>query len=261
MNRFLCTAFFSLLFSQTLLAADWKLVNETVRSERTSPNLIYVKRIVQLVPGRTATFELTFFRSAECRLDVIDLPRRSSLNGSALSAKFRERSCLAGVNGGFFAPDHQPLGLVVSNGTRTNRISSSKLLSGVVYSDHKGIHIVRRSAFRDHSKINALLQSGPYLVEHANAIRGLEATKSRRRTFIATDWRGNWAIGVTSSVTLADLAQILASSSPVTGWKVNRAINLDGGSSTGFYFDRATESDIASPPWKPVRNLLGVRPK
>lgn len=237
------------------------MVNETARSERTSPELIYVKRLVQAVPGRVATIELTFFRSADCRLDVIDLPSRSSLNGSSLASKFQERSCLAGVNGGFFTPEHQPLGLVVTDGKRINRFASTRLLSGVVYSDHKGIHIVRRSAFRDHSKINALIQTGPYLVENANAIRGLEATKSRRRSFIATDWRGNWAIGVTSSVTLAELAEILASSNPATGWKVNRAINLDGGSSTGFYFDRADGSDVASAPWKAVRNLLGVRPK
>ncbi len=237
------------------------MVNETARTERSAPDLLYVKRLVQATPGRVAAVELTFFRSSECRLDVIDLPNRASLNATAFATKFEERSCFAGVNGGFFTPEHQPMGLVVSDGKRINRFSSTRLLSGVVYSDHKGIHIVRRSAFRDHPKINALLQSGPYLVENAQGIRGLEATKSRRRSFIATDWRGNWAIGATSSVTLAELAEILASSNPVTGWKVNRALNLDGGSSTGFFYDRTTGGDISDPPWKSVRNLLGVRAK
>ena len=238
------------------MAADWRLVNETERFER-EPGIVYVKRLVQAVPGRVTTVQLAFFNSAQCRLEVIDLPKK----GARFSDTFREHGCIAGVNGGFFTKEYQPLGLVVAGGRRINQFQSSKLLSGVVYCDHLGIHIVRRSAFRDHSKISALLQTGPYLVEHNQAIRGLEAAKSRSRSFVATDWRGNWAFGATSSVTLAELSEILASSRPVTGWRVNRAINLDGGSSTGFFFDRLDEDDLSTPPWGSVRNLLGVRAK
>jgi hypothetical protein len=63
-------------------------------------------------------------------------------------------------------------------------------------------------------------------------------------------------------VTLAELAESLASPGALTGWRVDRAINLDGGSSTGFFFDRGVgDAAITLNPWKRVRNLLCVIPR
>jgi hypothetical protein len=108
-----------------------------------------------------------------------------------------------------------------------------------------------------------LLQTGPYLVEGGRAVRGLSSSDPSRRTFVATDGRGRWVLGATlSAPTLADLAQSLAAPGALTGWKVDRAINLDGGSSTGLLFDRKSgEAPVALHPWKRVRNLLGIRPR
>ncbi|MEM0968013.1 MAG: phosphodiester glycosidase family protein, partial [Verrucomicrobiota bacterium] len=78
------------------------------------------------------------------------------------------------------------------------------------------------------------------------------------RTFIATDWRGNWALGLTSSLSLHQLASLLDSSKTVTGWTVNRAINLDGGSSSALYFEEDSGLSISALNWKRVRNALGV---
>ncbi len=261
MKHILAISLFWITVHHSVSATDWKLVNEAVRVERTEPNLLYTKRMVQSIPGRVTTVELAFFSSADFRLEVIDLPPKGGNNATDFRQAFVNEECLAGVNGGFFTPENKPLGLVVADGKRVGSFQTTKLLSGVVYCDSKGIHIVRRSAFKDHSGITGLLQTGPFLIENDQPIRGLDATKSRRRTFIATDWRGNWAIGVTSPLSLAALAEVLASSVPVTGWKANRAINLDGGSSTGFYFDHPDEADLTDPPWKSVRNLLGIQPK
>jgi hypothetical protein len=41
-----------------------------------------------------------------------------------------------------------------------------------------------------------------------------------------------------SPLTLTELAECLASPGALTSWRTDRAINLDGGSSTGFFFDR-----------------------
>jgi hypothetical protein len=144
---------------------------------------------------------------------------------------------------------------------RINRFETAKLLSGVIYSDGNGTHLVRRSQFRDHPGITALLQSGPFLIEDGRAVRGLSASDPNRRTFIATDWRGHWVLGATlSPLSLAELAECLASTGGLTPWRVDRALNLDGGSSTGFFFDRgAGKVPVALHPWKRVRNLLGIR--
>jgi hypothetical protein len=152
---------------------------------------------------------------------------------------------------------------VIAGGRRLHEFETAKLLSGVIYSDDRGIHLVRRAQFQDHPGIRALLQTGPYLVEGGQTVRGLSASDPRRRTFIATDWRGHWVLGATQTpVTLAELGALLASDGAWTGWNVDRAINLDGGSSTGFYFDRgAGQAPVSVPPWKRVRNLLGIVPR
>jgi hypothetical protein len=211
--------------------------------------------------GRSVTARLAFFTSPAYRLEVVDLGDGAQPAYPSLAAAFRANGCVAGVNGGFFHPDRRPLGLVIAGGRRVNRLETSRLLSGVLYSDARGTHIERRARFRDHAGIEALLQTGPYLVEHGRAVRGLSRANPRRRTFVATDWRGRWALGATTTrLTLAELAEVLTSPGTLTPWPVERALNLDGGSSTGFFFDRGPgAAPVQLQPWKRVRNLLGVK--
>ena len=94
-------------------------------------------------------------------------------------------------------------------------------------------------------------------------MRGLSASDTRRRTFIATDGSGRWVLGAAlSPLTLAELAQCLASPGALTSWRTDLAINLDGGSSTWFFFDRAASHAPAAPhPRKRVRCLLVITPR
>ncbi|WP_296808076.1 phosphodiester glycosidase family protein [Thiocapsa sp.] len=249
-----------LLPASNALTADWSPAGKSERQE-ISADLAYAKRTaVRPSDGKQVTAHLAFFTSRTFRLEVIDLGAGPEAAYPTLEAAFRSEDCVAGVNGGFFHPDWQPSGLLISKGRRINRFETAKLLSGVIYSDDHGIHLVRRGRFQDHSSINALLQTGPYLAEDARPVRGLSASDPRRRTFVATDWRGHWVIGATmSSLTLAELGAILASPDALTPWRVDRAINLDGGSSTGFFFDRgADRAPVTLQPWKRVRNLLGI---
>lgn len=242
------------------LGADWRPGGDLERQD-VNPDLFHVKRTaVRPSDGRAITAHLGFFTSRAFRLEVVDLGDGAEPAHPTLEDAFRAQGCVAGVNGGFFHPDWRPAGLVVSRGSRINRFETAKLLSGVVYSDGRGIHLVRRARFRDHPGINALLQTGPYLVEGARPVRGLSTSNPSRRSFVATDWRGHWVIGATlTPVTLAELAECLASPGALTGWGVERAINLDGGSSTGFYFDRGPgENPVTLRPWKRVRTLLGI---
>jgi hypothetical protein len=257
------TLLLPLLTAAPLQADPWKLTGESDRREIT-PDLFYCKRTaVRAADATEASVHLAFFTSKDFQLEVVDLGTGPEPTFGALPDAFRSVGCVAGVNGGFFHPDYRPLGLVISEGKRVGSLETSKLLSGVIYSDDKGLHLVRKADFRDHPGITALLQSGPYLVEAGAGVRGLSVKDSRKRTFIATDWRGHWVLGATiSPLTLAELGDCLGSSTALTGWKVNRALNLDGGSSTGFYFDRgAGYAPTTMTPWKRVRNLLGVVPR
>lgn len=242
--------------------AEWRFSAESDRREIT-PELLYVKRtVVRASDALEATAHLAFFTSKSFRLHVIDQGAGANPDFVNLTQAFGRHGCVAGVNGGFFHPDFRPLGLMIADGRRSGAFETSKLLTGVVYSDDQGIHVVRRAQFQDHPGISALLQTGPYLVENGLTVRGLSPADPRRRTFIATDWRGHWVIGATlTSLTLADLGECLGTEG-WTAWKTDRAINLDGGSSTAFYFDRgAGNPPLTLTPWKRVRNLLGIVPR
>jgi hypothetical protein len=249
-----------LLPTANVIAASWTHAGEPERQD-IAADLAHAKRTaVRPSDGKQVTAHLAFFTSRAFRLEVIDLGAGPEAAYPTLEAAFRAEGCVAGVNGGFFHPDRQPAGLMISGGSRINRLETAKLLSGVIYSDHRGIHLVRRGRFQDHPHIAALLQAGPYLVEDGRSVRGLSAADPRRRTFVATDWRGQWVIGATlSSLTLAELGAILVSPDALTPWRIDRALNLDGGSSTGFFIDLGNaRAPVTLHPWKRVRNLLGI---
>jgi hypothetical protein len=260
--RFSTFILFALWLEPGLSAADWRLAEEPER-QAVTPDLVYAKRtVMRKTDGNEVTALLTFFNSKAFRLEVVDLGAGPEPTHGSLTNAFRDAGCVAGVNGGFFHPDYRPLGMVIAGGQRTGALETSKLLTGVISCDDRGIYLERRAQFKDRPGITALLQSGPYLIEGGGTVRGLSPTDPRKRTFIATDWRGHWVLGATlSSLTLAELADCLAAGS-LTGWKIDRAINLDGGSSTGFYFDRgAGNSPATISPWKRVRNLIGITPR
>lgn len=183
-------------------------------------DLVYARRTAtRATDGKELTAHLALFHSRSFRLEVVDLGDGAEPIYPGLPEAFRAQGCVAGVNGGFFHPDWRPAGLMVAQGRRSSQLESARLLSGVIYADPSGITLVRRARFRDHPGIKALLQAGPYLVEGGRAVRGLSAADPNRRTFIATDWRGHWAIGATPSpLSLSELAECLATPGALIPW-------------------------------------------
>ncbi|TVQ86272.1 MAG: phosphodiester glycosidase family protein [Chromatiaceae bacterium] len=252
----------TLLLSAAAGAADWRLAAIDADVTDGAGLRFNQRTLVRVADGREVRVQLTFFPSPAYRLAVVDLGDDQRARYPTIAAAFAAQSIPAGVNGGFFHPDLRPLGLMIVEGERRNRFESARLLTGVIYSDAQGTHLVRRGRFEDHPGIIALLQSGPFLVEGGRAVRGLAATATARRSFVATDWRGHWVLGTTlTALSLAELAECLTAG-VLTDWPVARALNLDGGSSTGFFFAGAPEQEpIRLEPRKRVRNLLGVLPR
>ena len=73
---------------------------------------------------------------------------------------------------------------------------------------------------------------------------GLEPTRAARRTFVAIGSNDRAALGFCPEATLADLAQMLAT--PLGDFKIQRALNLDGGSSSAFWLKRKDGSALSS---------------
>jgi len=104
--------------------------------------------------------------------------------------------------------------------------------------------------------VREALQAGPFLIENSKPVAGLNATRSAARTVVVADASGRFGFVVCRSATLAGMAAILATADQFPGGKITRALNLDGGSSTGLWV--RDERPFYLREFKDVRNYLAV---
>ena len=207
--------------------------------------------------GERATLDLALFSAkSAATVRVIDNPTGKD----NLAAVMRREKCLAGVNGGYFDPEDKPVGLLVSDGKVIAPLRKAKLLSGVMLVSNGQLQLLRTAEYSSKRKPTAALQCGPFLVDRGQPVPGLNDTRPARRTFILTAASERAAIGFCSGVTLAQLAKILATPELAPGLKAQRALNLDGGSSSAFWFARERDPFSISEQ-KTVRNFVAIVPK
>ncbi len=181
----------------------------------------------------------------------MEVDRRFSKVQEAVS----KSEALAGVNGGYFQPDLTPVGLLISQGKLVHPLERAKLLSGVFFVRKQKPALVRVQHFSDAVGISDAIQSGPFLVESGGIVAGLNNRRSAPRTFVFLTRESIWGVGICRSVTLAELSEILTIADLLPNGPIAGALNLDGGSSTGFYLARGSQS-ISSPEWTTVGNYL-----
>jgi hypothetical protein len=208
--------------------------------------------------GERASLELAIFSTKSCRLRAVDQPSDPRLDLEDVMAR---GNFLAGVNGGYFDPEYNPIGLLIVDGKVIAPLQKARLLSGVLSATVRKVQISRVAEFSPNQKLEAAVESGPMLVDQAKSVRGLESSKIARRTFAAVVASGDKAaLGFCSDVTLADLANILPIVT-IPEFKIQRALNLDGGSSSAFWFKRANGSPFSIPERKPVRDFVAIVPR
>ncbi len=206
--------------------------------------------------GERATLDLALFSTKSATVRVIDNPTGKD----NLAAVMRRENGLAGVNGGYFDPADKPVGLLLSDGKTIAPLRKARLLSGVMLVSNGQLQLLRTAEYSAKRKASAALQCGPFLVDRSQPVPGLNDTRPARRTFILTSTADRAAIGFCSGVTLAQLAKILATPELAPGLKTQRALNLDGGSSSAFWFAGEREPFSISEQ-KTVRNFVAVVPK
>ena len=254
MPRLSAALFF--LFVATATRAEW-----TITSTRTDPAAVAGLEHRHVVyeeseTGDRAIVDFAIFSSKTCGLRVIDNP-----DGEKNLAEAMEQSkCLAGVNGGYFDPNFAPIGLRVVDGKTLAPLLRARLLTGVLTSSPRGIQIVRLSEFSRKQNLDAAIECGPMIVDLGAKVRGLDDARSARRTFAAVDRNDRAALGFCSEATLAGLAAILATAS-APDFKIQRALNLDGGSSSAFWFKRKDGSAFSISEQKSVRDFVGAVPR
>jgi uncharacterized protein YigE (DUF2233 family) len=205
--------------------------------------------------GGTVRVQGVFFTTKQARFAVVDNVAKTSLGGAMKSA-----GALAGTNGAYFHPDFTPLGLEIAGGSKIHGFEKAKLLSGI-FVVTKGVpRIVRAPIYTPSKNDTDALQAGPFLVEKGAVISGLNATRSARRTVVATDGKGRWALLIFSPLTLADTAALLAAAPVFPDFSVMQALNMDGGSSTALWV--ATEPrPFYFSEFGRVRNFIAILPR
>jgi uncharacterized protein YigE (DUF2233 family) len=248
--------FLILLFvCPVLLEAAWS-VTERERIDA-APGVEFTR--MQVAQDRAkAELHVVSFASKTHTLAVVDNP-----DGTLDLAKAAQaRGAAAAVNGGYFHPDRRPLGLAISGGQTLHGFERAKLLSGIVTATGRRISLLRAGEWKKTSSAQEALQAGPFLIDGGKPVPSLNAARTAARTVVFNDGAGRAGVLVCRWVTLAEMAEILTTPELLPGIKIARALNLDGGSSSGLWVRR---NDGGAPFYlregKDVRNYLAVVPQ
>ena len=254
--RFFYRSIFFLTVAVAISArAEWKIVS--TESEPGIEGIEHRHVVVEdAAAGQRVTLDTAVFSAKSTALRVIDNP-----DGQSLAAVMKRHKYAAGVNGGYFDTGFKPIGLRVADGANFSPLRRARLITGILLQSDRGIDVVRVSEFSRTKKTVAAIQSGPFLVEGNKGIRGLNDSQAARRTFAGIAPDDHALLGFCSDVSLAGLANILATAPILADSKIRRAMNLDGGSSSAFWFAREDGSAFSIAGRKPVRDFVGIVPK
>lgn len=179
----------------------------------------------------TVSVESAVFPRDRVSIRVIDYP----LGGppGAMVARSVVEHVLAALNGGYFTARGLPDGLVVIDGAV--RSPAVAHLSGLVGSTRDGESIIGWLDGIDRRTLAYALQAGPFIVDPGGTagIRRDSGERARRSIVIESDHA--IAVAVTSACGLYDLMNALLLEPQAFGVdRVDRALNLDGGPSSGL---------------------------
>lgn len=202
-------------------------------------------------------FTVLTFDRRDYRLKVVD--QKDGPGSRFDSAREAAGGAPAAINGGFFGPDGEPVGLVITDGERRGYFNSASYLgTGIV--DGNAVSLATRSSYQ---KSSELLQSGPRLVWKGETLTGLSRGNSRPRSFVIWDGAEHFGLAYADSASLKGLSEALQSQ-PIPGFTINYAVNLDGGTSCDFYLsDSIPGGGFSKSSFfrKKARNYLVLQPR
>jgi len=208
--------------------------------------------------------KLQLIHCSVAKVEIAVAAQTASLAKDALKLDNWGRSlgAIAICNGGYFdPPKFAAAGLQISSGlTRGAFIKGLPFGGGFMVTDGKpAIYI--DTTFPGLDKASSLIQSCPILVDNGLPIDEKKGGPVARRTFLITDQADNWVIGISSGIGLTELANLLTTPGVFTSLKVTRALNLDGGPSTGLWCRDASGVEHYSKEGWPVPNAIIIKPK
>lgn len=193
---------------------------------------------------------------ANVRLRVVYTPEHPR----TLRQWFADAQPLLAVNGGFFTEQYQSAALVVSDGVVSGgSYSGFGGMLAIAPDGNVSLRSLRDQPYDPHEPLMQAIQSFPMLLFPGGAPAAIDDDGAfARRTAVAIDRSGHLLLIVSpaSGFTLRGLANWLAGSD----LDIERALNFDGGSSTGMFLSvGALNEQIDS--FGPLPMVLLVEPK
>jgi len=244
-----------------LVQAQWRLESSTDAAPLGHGATFVIKTVSG--PAK-AELKLVFFDDKHCQIRVVANPDRKT--AKPLDDIARSMKALAVCNGGYFnaGGDFGPSGLEIANKVRVGQFTNNAGLVGALKVAQDKASLVWENEFRDVPEITEFVQCSPWLVGEGRVVPvppPKEPEQRNHRTFIMTDGSGRWAIGVCKRTGWLELAHILVTPGIITEMKVQRALNLDGGPSTGLWCGSADGREHFEKPGWAVRNAIVVVPR
>lgn len=171
------------------------------------------------------------------------------------------RGNLAAINAGFFTPEGDPLGLIITKGRKRGALNTASFLGTGFFLGPTASLMSRSEFISSQPNPSELLQSGPRLVWAGESLTGLSEKDQRPRSFLLWDGRDHFALGYANSASLKSLSSTLQSQ-PIAGFKIAYALNLDGGRSCDFWVSSSVSGGGFSRTSffnKDVRNFLVLK--
>lgn len=187
--------------------------------------------VAGIVPETATPVHVLRFDPATVRLRVAYTPD----NPQPLRTWVLARQPLAAINGGFFTPEFAATALIVSDGAAHG--ASYEGFGGMLTVGPDGavtIQVLRDAPYDPAQPLDQAIQSFPILVYPGGIAADIADDGQRaRRTVVALDRAGRMLLIVcpTSAFSLRGLADWLAGSE----LEIDRALNFDGGSSSGMF--------------------------
>lgn len=236
------------------ISAAWQLQQEQVLTSATAKVQV-VKKSVTGAHG--LDIYVVWPDPEQTRLVVVDNPDKAN----ALNQAMQQQGCLAGINGGYFQPNGEPLGLMVSDGRKLQGLHRSRLLSGMVTVQDDRLALLRVGEFSSPKSLSQALQAGPFIIDQGKPVAGLHNTRWAQRSLVLADSSGHYGLAlVRTPVTLAELAKVLATPGVVHEISLDRVLNLDGGSSSALWA-HVKDAELYLRAGKRARNFLCVQPR
>lgn len=207
------------------------------------------------LPGKLHAFRIDL---AQYQLNLATANDFSRNSASAQMFGTHQHALIA-INGGFFTPRREILGLRITNGKILSPLKPISWWS-VFYVKNNNAYIVPSKNFQSSNDISFAVQSGPRLVVNG-AIPSLKPGVDERSALCITR-DGKVIIAATENTPIAtkDLAKILKQSNKNGGLDCQNALNLDGGSSTQLYA-KIDDFDLDVPNFNTVTDAVIVLPK